>query len=356
MNVLYVVRTFGPVGGMERYVFETARQMALRGHNVSVLCRTSVDGVAAAQSDSLQVILLDPKLGKRGWQDRVFFAQAVSEYFQSGKGKRRDFDIVHSHENTVEQNVSTEHGPCTLGGLRMAPWKFCDYSALRNLMLERAKFSAPALRALVVCSKRVQTALLRAYPGLASKMCSVIPPAYGDLAHTEIGRSARSPTLGFMGFDWKRKGLLKVVEVFRCLKAEDPRWQLLVAGCDPSVLPKSLIRRAGEGALFVGRRDPVDFFSCIDVLLHPAREEPFGMVVAEALSLDVPAIVSDHCGCAAHLCSDGLRVLPADAPPPAWTPACRQLIGAKIKLRIERRDWSSVADEHESLYERVLAG
>jgi UDP-glucose:(heptosyl)LPS alpha-1,3-glucosyltransferase len=356
MRILYIVRTFGPVGGMERFVFETASQMALRGHDVRVLCRTVDSGVLATKITGLHATLLNPKAGRRGWQDRVFFARAVSEYFQGGEANRNDFDIIHSHENAVEQNVSTEHGPCTLAGLLKAPWKFCDYSALRNLMLERIKFSAPDLRALVSCSDRVQTTLLRTYPKLRSKSCSVIAPAYGDFAVTPVRRSVRPPTLGFMGFDWKRKGLPKVVEVFRCLKAEDPRWQLLVAGCDPSVLPNSLIRRAGEGAFFLGRRDPLDFFSSIDVLLHPAREEPFGMVVAEALSSDVPAVVSDQCGCIAHLRSDGLRVLPADAAPAAWTPACRQLIGVKIKLQIGRRDWSNVADEHESLYERVLAG
>jgi len=341
---------------MERYVFETAKQIALRGHIVRVLCRSVADGDLAPEMEGLQATLLNPKASRRSWQDRVFFAQAVSEYFQAGKANRNDFDIIHSHENTAEQNVSTEHGPCTLAGLRKAPWKFCDYSALRNLMLERVKFSAPDLRALVSCSHRVQTKLLRAYPKLRSKISSVITPAHGDFAPAAVRRSVRPPTLGFMGFDWKRKGLSKVVEVFRCLKAEDPRWQLLVAGCDPSVLPKSLIRRAGEGALFLGRRDPLDFLSSVDVLLHPAREEPFGMVVAEALSFGVPVVASDHCGCIAHLRTDGLRVLPADAAPPAWTPACRQLIGAKIKLQMEVRNWSRVADEHESLYERVLAG
>ena len=32
MRILYIVRPFGPLGGMERYVFETAQEMVKRGH------------------------------------------------------------------------------------------------------------------------------------------------------------------------------------------------------------------------------------------------------------------------------------------------------------------------------------
>jgi len=337
---------------MERYVFETAHHMISRGHEVTILCRST--DMDAAKQISAKVIVLRPGVGKRGWQDRVFFARAVTDYFRDNPGLRKSFDIVHAHENTTVQDVSTEHGPCTLAGLRNAPWKFVDYSALRNLAVERAKFSAPRLRALVSCSDRVQGTLLRVYPQLQSKMRVVIPPAYAHLKAVNSRRGDRPPTVGFIGFDWKRKGLPKALEVFRCLKEEDPRWRMRVAGCNPEILPSRLIHRAGAGVEFLGPSEPQKFFASIDVLLHPAHEEPFGMVVAEALSCGVPAVISDRCGCNGHLQSDGLRILAVEAPPAAWTPACRQLAVADIHLPIGPRGWADVAAEHEVLYRTML--
>ena len=38
LKVLYVVRRYGPVGGMERYVWEVTRELAALGHQVVVVC------------------------------------------------------------------------------------------------------------------------------------------------------------------------------------------------------------------------------------------------------------------------------------------------------------------------------
>ena len=41
-----------------------------------------------------------------------------------------------------------------------------------------------------------------------------------------------------------------------------------------------------------------NFFESIDVLLHPAKLEAFGMVITEALSFCVPVLCSSECGAA----------------------------------------------------------
>ena len=118
---------------MERYVFEVAREMARAGHDVTALCRAQTPEAAAATE--VKTVRLQVVSGKRGWQDRVFFARAVADYFRENARDCAGYDIVHSHENTTVQHVSTEHGPNTLAGLSRATWKFADYSALRNLLL-----------------------------------------------------------------------------------------------------------------------------------------------------------------------------------------------------------------------------
>lgn len=335
---------------MERYVFEVAREVSARGHDVSVLCR-ALDPSAPTDAGIRTSVLCIPS-GKRGWQDRVFFARAVADYFRANSAECYHYDIVHSHENTTVQNVSTEHGPNTLAGLRRAPWKFADYSALRNLLLERAKFSCPSLGALASCSASVEANVLGAYPALRDKICMVIPPAFSGGPSSPRTRDAGF-TLGFIGADWRRKGLPKALEIFRRLRADDPRWTMLVAGNEPDRLPSHLVSTLPEGASIVGRVDARNFFGTIDVLVHPAFEEPFGMVVAEALDAGVPAVVSDRCGCVDHLSAEGLAVVPLEAEVDEWVRACGQGRLGPARLN-SRREWSDVAVEHEELYSSLI--
>lgn len=350
MRILYIVRHFGPLGGMERYVFETAREMVKRGHHVSALCR-SVDETSAAAS-GVNIIQLQPKPATRGWHDRYVFRDAVTEFLVLAVN-RTLFDIIHSHENTIEQDVTTEHGPCTAYGLRLKPWKRLDFSARKNLAIERAKFNGPHLKALVSCAQRVQKIAVREYPHLDRKITKVITPAYTYLEPVTKDRAKRSRVLGFMGRDWKRKGLPKALEIFSALRRKDSSWTMLIAGCPADSLPTNLVRALPEGAELLGRTDPQDFFSQIDLLVHPASDEPFGMVMSEALTCGVPVVFSDQCGAADHLRTEGLRILPIDAPVMDWARACAELAGKAFSTP-PSRTWSDVAAEHEELYRLVL--
>ena len=350
MKILYITRTFGPVGGMERYAFEVACEMVRRGHQVSDLCR-SVDESSVAGC-GVEAIKLNPKPAKRGWHDRYVFREAVNEFLANPAARQR-FDIVHSHENTVGQHVSTEHGPCTAQGLRLKPWKYFDYSARKNLAIETDKFRTPSLCALVSCSRRVQDIAVREYPFLAGKTMRVITPAYTYLRAAAKDPSRKPRVLGFMGRDWKRKGLPKALEIFRHLRGQDPAWTMLVAGCPAGSLPDKLVRALPGGAELLGRTDPQEFFGRIDVLVHPATDEPFGMVMSEALACGVPVVFSDQCGAAEHLQSEGMRILAVDAPVTDWARACTDLAGCTFAVP-EPRTWSDVSAEHEDLYESVL--
>jgi len=346
MRILYIVRPFGPLGGMERYVFETAREMVKRGHDVTALCR-SVDESAVADS-GVVIIKLQPKPVKRGWHDRLVFQNAVTEFF-SDPANCSSFDIVHSHENTIEQDVSTEHGPCTARGLRLKPWKYFDFSARKNFAIERQKFHGPRLKAIVSCAQRVQDIVVQEYPHLALKITRVITPAHTYLQPIAKDHSLRPRVIGFMGRDWKRKGLPKALEIYRHMHALDSSWTMLVAGCPKESLPVSLVRNLPNGVQILGRTDPQEFFRRIDVLLHPAIDEPFGMVLSEALTCGVPVVFSDQCGAAAHLASENLCVLPLKARPAEWAKACSDLVGHTCPP-LAARTWSDVAAEHERLY------
>jgi UDP-glucose:(heptosyl)LPS alpha-1,3-glucosyltransferase len=228
-----------------------------------------------------------------------------------------------------------------------------DFSARKNLAIEKQKFRGPILKALVSCAQRVQDIALREYPHLGQKITRVITPAYTYLQPVAKDPARPPRVLGFMGRDWKRKGLPKALEIFSVLRRQDPSWSMLIAGCPAESLPANLVRALPDGAQLLGRTDPQDFFNRIDVLVHPANDEPFGMVMSEALTCGVPVVFSDQCGAADHLRSDGLRILRVDAPVADWAAACTELAGRTFTTPLSRT-WSDVAAEHEELYAEVV--
>jgi UDP-glucose:(heptosyl)LPS alpha-1,3-glucosyltransferase len=351
LHILYIVNTFGPVGGMEKYVFETARSMAGRSQRVTVLCRQS----HVSCGRSIQVLFTSPATSTRGWRDRRIFCRSVTEVL-THKIDRTNYDIIHSHENTFGQHVSTEHGPCTARGIRKAPLKFLDPSALSNLLLERRKLHAPSLKAMAFCSARVQKIALDEYPTLRAKINAVITPAYSYLAPASHAtrRPGGGKVLGFIGKDWKRKGLPRALEIFADLKRSGSDWSMVVAGCRPEKMSADMTARFGYDIEFLGNVEAVDFFRRIDVLVHPAKDEPFGMVVAESLACGVPVVVSDQCGCVDHLTSGGLQVLSLRDPTPHWSAACRAA-ASTTAFQQRHRTWDDVAADHEKLYEKILS-
>jgi phosphatidylinositol alpha-mannosyltransferase len=108
-------------------------------------------------------------------------------------------------------------------------------------------------------------------------------------------------TVGFLGRPSVEKGVVVLAEAMRVLgKRRDDPPRLLLAG-EPRFVGETE-RRAVQEALrpidaLVDRPgwiDPHDFFSQVDVAVFPSVwQEPFGLVVAEAMSARVPFVVSD---------------------------------------------------------------
>jgi UDP-glucose:(heptosyl)LPS alpha-1,3-glucosyltransferase len=102
--------------------------------------------------------------------------------------------------------------------------------------------------------------------------------------------------IGFCSTNFERKGLQYVID---SLKHLPEYYRLLVAGG----------RRPGKFAviadkyqvkdriLFLGKvANMPEFYGAIDVLCHPSFHDTFGSVVAEALAMGVPVVISEHVG------------------------------------------------------------
>ena len=98
-----------------------------------------------------------------------------------------------------------------------------------------------------------------------------------------------------------------------------------------------------------------DFYEKIDILLHPAQREAYGMVIAEALSVGIPIVCSSECGVSFHAPQDSLGILPFDSPSDLWARLLLEMLGKSQnnQLPLFCRPWQNVALDYLKVYQSV---
>jgi UDP-glucose:(heptosyl)LPS alpha-1,3-glucosyltransferase len=88
----------------------------------------------------------------------------------------------------------------------------------------------------------------------------------------------------------------------------------------------------------------------MDLLLHPARAEPYGMVIAEAMAAAVPVVISDRCGIAPDVSPERGEVLLPDGTLDNWVSACDGQLGRVAPPPRFVHDWQQVARQQVAIY------
>lgn len=112
----------------------------------------------------------------------------------------------------------------------------------------------------------------------------------------KYGISESSYVYGFIGRISKDKGNNELLEAFR--KIADSDVVLLLLGPNEGTIDKELQEWAEKSpkVIFAGSIDHDDIpkhLAAMDVLVHPTYREGFGMVLQEAMAMEVPAITTD---------------------------------------------------------------
>lgn len=345
MKILYVVRRYGPVGGMERYVWEVTRELAALGHQVAVICeRCHADKPPGITVHELGEIAPRPR-----WLSLLRFGRRVNIWLEANP--HPDW-LVHSHERLSSHHITTFHGP-PFATVRDKPfWKRLSLRVAMQFYLERRELNVARL--VVPNSGFIRKQLAHYYPEFAHKLTAPIVPGVTAMAPRDWRPTpAGSGIIGFAGKEWLRKGLPLAVEIIALLRRERPALELWVAGPDPQEVQHLFAGWQGGYRLLGWRSDP-EYLRQIDVLLHPARAEPYGMVIAEAMAAQASVVVSDVCGAAAQVTAEAGAVVPLDAPLEQWVSAVRKQLQRALAPPRYEHSWRDVAQEYEAVYRQCL--
>ena len=343
-SLLHIVRCYGPVGGMERYVWELTGELADMGHKVEVLCERLHADVPPQGVRCIEFGELAPK---PRWLSHLRFSHLVSRWVAANPDPSR---IIHSHERTSVHHVTTFHGPPFALVLDRSWLRRISLRVLANLWLEKREVCGAQVKSVVPNSSAIAAMLQHYYPCIGERLYDPIAPGVNPgPARPERLVPKDGGIIGFVGKEWRRKGLDIAVSAIEALRKLRPEVELWVAGPLPKDI-QHLFAGWHDGYRLLGEVDSREVYPELDLLLHPARAEPYGMVITEAMAANVPVLASDQCGAASEIGQSHGDILRIDEPSSAWADAAHALLTRNNPPPGFERPWSQVARDYAELY------
>jgi len=361
VKLAFVHKRFAQDGGTERVLLSLARGLGQRGHEVVVFCAGLDPRAASVGGVTLR------RLYSRGPSSIL---RALMLYVSARFAVRpRDFDLVVHFGRTGPEDVYRSGGGChrrwfgLLVGEARGSWQRL---ALRLSLKHRFLMwhEARAMRGgaqVVVPSERSRRDLVAAY-GAPAEAVRVLPngvdlqrfhPRGRDLyfssTRRDLGLAPEARVLLFVGSDYWRKGLDRVIAALELLPEEWSGLRLVVAGHDSRrALFEQMCERAGlrERVSFVGVTDaPERLYAAADLLVLPTRYDPFANVSIEALGCGLPVVTTASNGAVEGLASsDALAVVEDRAEAP--------VLAAAIASMLDSSRWRARSDAARAVAEQ----
>lgn len=343
MEVIQVVKRFGLCGGMEEYAFRLTEKLSKMGIKVKVLCEVQL----TSTQDDIVVIELGKGISKPRWLSHIQFSNKVSIWVKNNVKRN---EIVHSHERISCHHVTTIHST-----LFNFPRK--GLPSLRKYMneyLEKREMSSKRLKKVVPVSHLISKEIKVKFPFVKNVLNKPIPPGISPINCSRKKPIANMLIIGFIGKEWKRKGLPKLIQIWRAITPKYPNSKLCLAGFPKNEDIGLTNEEASKVELlgFVHKKE--DFYSKIDLLLHPAKKEAYGMVIAEACSLGIPVVCSKECG--ASYSKLAVRSLHYSESINFWTKEvlkCIEKLDQETSIQLTP-SWNDTAKSYSILYKSLM--
>ena len=289
-----LTRNFSKIGGGAESLAVSLATSMLGECNITVVSQDF------DQSPAVFKHIRVPKLAVRSrWLNQLWFS------WYTKRVTRQGFDLVHSYENVTHgdvQTVSVKTVHASLKQKGMSSWRIAlSPRLLAYLWLERMRLCSTGHHCVFV-SQFVHDETLEVMPHLPAS--SVIPPGVDiperaftltekTAARERLGLSPSISTVGFVGHDFKKKGLGTLLKAAAKVPFDI---QIMVIG-NPAQADQytDLVAQLGQGksCRFMGVvSDMPTAYAAMDCLAHPTTQDVFPMVLLEAMARHVPVITT----------------------------------------------------------------
>ena len=312
LRIAVLARIFSTsAGGAERYCASLVKHLAPQ-HEIHVFAQDIRNQYPQVVFHQVPLFCRRPR-----WLNQIAFATYT--WWQTRKG----FDVVHSHENTWHGDVQSIHVlPFSCSWFVNRHGFSLFFKTLQLItsprlltywVLEKLRMQHQPGRFLVAVSEPVKT-LLNKDLKLKMEHIHVISPGIEAThvhsstekmqARLDLGLPMQGKCLLWVGNNAMKKGLPTLLEALAQLPKDI--FLVIVGSATPENKWRSQVTalELQDRIYFKGVLDDMTLaYAAADLLVHPTLEDTFGMVVLEAMSNAVPAIVSSeqYCGISAEL-------------------------------------------------------
>ena len=330
MKIAFIIEHLDPDrGGMERSAVDFLTELADLGPEVHVVTQTSV-----WDHPGIQV----HPLGMSGWTDEMqyrAFVDRAQRFLAS-----RSWDVVHAVRPCLSCDMYQPRGGIVKAGqertvatrrngvARLMRHVGLLFDAKERLLasLEHRLLTGPSPPIVVVPSAYVRRQvegryrlpdqhIRRVFNGVR-----VEPPERAERERArrrvreEVGLPADSLVAIFVGHNFRRKGLARMIETLTRSPAQ--AWHLLVVGRGATGYYERYAQqlRVRDRVRFPGSRaEAWDFYCAADVCVLPTYNDPCSRTILEALSLGLPCITTAYDG-SSECIRDGEHGFVIDSP------------------------------------------
>jgi len=303
LRIALAIFHLAPLGGREQQCLALARELAGRGHAVSLV----FTGDAPALPPGVEAVTL-PRRGRTSHQIMSAFAEDARRAIAGRFDRTVSFHVLPGFDVIF----------CTDPARAAQPWwrqplpRYRTYAALQT-----AAFADPGC--LVLALSGAQVAAYAAQHPVVPERVAVLPPAVdpGRRDHAAAPRPARPGAEAvwlWVGLQPKVKGLDRAIAALAAM----PGARLAVCGLTRDDDKAAAVLRAAERLGVANRIDWKGFvggevllrqIAAADLLIHPARGDITGNVILEALINGLPAVVTEVCGFSEHVARSGAGVV-----------------------------------------------
>jgi UDP-glucose:(heptosyl)LPS alpha-1,3-glucosyltransferase len=318
MKIAFVRKSYTPYGGAERYLARLIESLGERGHEIHIFAHRWEASSQISERKGPPVIFHHvPVIAAPSFLEALSFAFSSRRLLE-----REDFDIIHSFERTLYQDVYRAGDGCHREWLqqrrKIDSWiKRVSHpvNPLHRalLFLERRLFQSPRLKKIVANSRRGKEEIIRHY-GVAKEKIEVIyngvdleafhprnQALYRKTQRREMGISESSFVILFLGSGFRRKGLDGLIEAFAQIVPEIPDAVLVVAGKDRIGPYRQEARSRGveRQVMFLGPTAKAkELYAASDLFALPTLYEPFSNACLEAMATGIPVLTTVQNGVA----------------------------------------------------------
>lgn len=289
MKVGLFLHRYFPFGGQQRDFLGVAKALIAEGHTPEVFVMDKTESIPLP--DDVPIHRIRCNAWTNAGQAKQFSLKASSLADQLGVDVRLGFvkmqklDFYFCADPCLKAKVSSR--------------KACLPRYRKYLQLEAETFRKEGKTLYFALADEQVEAYAQCYGVGRRRFEVLLPNLHPSLKN---GSSEREPGLRvlFVGSDFRRKGLDRLLEA--CAKTDvrqgvdQPEIIIVGKGDVPSDLCQNCKRRGWRVRAVGPQLDVRPFYSTSSVLIHPARSEPGGLVLLEAMSQGLPVIATDVCG------------------------------------------------------------